>query len=509
MKVVSTQTMRQMDRVAMEYYHIPGVVLMEHAALAVKKHIDKREDRQAAIVILCGPGNNGGDGFALARLLVQDGYEQVSIFCNVEKSKQSQDEQVFSSMCEAYLIPMYSCAAIEDIKGLLQSAAIIIDALFGTGLTREITGFYADLITYVNELDKQVISIDIASGVHGDTAQVMGCALRAAETISFECYKQGLILYPGSSYCGQVFIETIAMPKDIVEASEGVAVIDHQIVRSFLPKRSSHSHKGSYGKALMIGGSMQMHGAITLAAKAALYSGIGTLTLAVPDGIHSILAGKLEECMLIPLPMEDGYCSITASELLKPMLKQYDLIIIGNGLGRSAGAQALVDLVLSSDLPCILDGDALYLAGDHPALKTRTAPAILTPHIKEMSYLSKVEIGQILQDPLLMLEQYQREHSQVCIVLKDEHTLVHDGQHCYLNLAGNHALAKGGSGDVLCGMLAGLFGQSKKPLESAVSAVYVHALAADHLVERKSAFSIQPSDILEELSSIYQMLAGE
>lgn len=508
MKVVTTKQMREMDRIAIQEYQIPSVVLMEHAAMAIKKHLDVRNDRQKEVLILCGPGNNGGDGFALARLLVQDGYEHVSIICNVRKEQQSKDEQVFARICEAYLISVYACATLEDIKGVLQNADVMVDALFGTGLSRDITGFYYDLITYVNTLDVDVISIDIASGIHGDTGKVMGCAIQAKKTISFECYKPGLVRYPGSQYCHEVCVESIAMPKDIVASATGIEVIDEQMLKERLPLRVAHSNKGSYGKALMIGGSMQMPGAITLAAKAALASGIGTLTLAIPEGIHSILANKLEECMLLPLPMKDGYVSIEATEVLAPRLSSYQLIVIGNGLGRTEGGKALVDLVLKSGVPCLLDGDALYLASNLPSLQTCTSPLIITPHIKEMSYLCKQEVSVIQQDPLAAIHQFQQEHPTACIVLKDEHTLLQEGESCYINLAGNHALAKGGSGDVLCGMIAGLYGQSKQSLSSAICAVYVHALAADQLIQRKSAYSILPTDVLEEIAELYQTYEG-
>ena len=399
------------------------------------------------------------------------------------------------------MIPLYSCTSIEDIKGILDQADVIVDALFGTGLSRNIEGFYADLIQYVNTLDALVFSVDIASGIHGDTGHVMGCAIQADHTISFECYKMGQLLFPGSSYCGECHIATIAMPKDIVESSEGIIVIDDEVMKACIPQRSSHSHKGSYGKALMIGGSMQMHGAITLAARAALASGIGTLTLAIPEGIHNILAGKIEECMLLAQPMQHGFIALEAVANLKKCIQQYDLLIIGNGLGREEGGKALVDMVLESDIACILDGDALYLAGKHPLLRTRKN-IIVTPHIKEMSYLSGVSIEEIKRDPQQVLKSYIAEHPDVCVILKDEHTLIQYQDTCYMNLAGNHALAKGGSGDVLCGILAGFYGQSKHALHSAISAVYTHALTAEQLVRYYSAHSILPSHLIDEIATI-------
>ena len=506
MKIVTTQTMKEMDRIAMEKYRIPGVVLMEHAAMAVKKHVEAIAEKNKHIVILCGPGNNGGDGFALARLLKQDGYTHVTIFCNVPFEKMSHDEQIFAAVAGAYHIPIYQSEDLKEVKKLLASADIVVDALFGTGLSRNIEGFYDQLILALNTLRKYVISIDIASGIRGDSGAIMGCGIQATKTISLVCYKPGNVMYPGSAYCGEVVVEDIAMPYDIVANSTGNEVMDDTLIAGFLPKRKAHSNKGSYGKALMIGGSMRMHGALAMCAKAALASGIGTLTIALPKSIHAIMAGKMEECMLLPLADEDGYFCVESAEELKTQLSQFDFVCIGNGMGRGKGACALVELVLKSDLPCILDGDALYLVGKHPEWLKRKAPTILTPHPKEMSYLSNRLMEDVLNDPMEVVQSFLKEYGNITVVYKNEHTIVCNKAFSYMNLAGNNALAKGGSGDVLCGMLCGLYGQSKDALKSACCAVYVHARCADELIKAKDYNAILAKDIIEESSYIYKEL---
>lgn len=506
MKIVTTKTMKEMDRIAMEEYHIPGVVLMEHAAMAVKKHVDLVADKNKHIVILCGPGNNGGDGFALARLLKQDGYEQVMIFCNVPFEKMSHDEKIYAAIAGSYHIPIYQSEDLKEVKKMFASADIVIDALFGTGLSRNIEGFYDQLILTLNTMHKYVISIDIASGINGDSGAIMGCGIQATKTVSLVCYKPGNVMYPGSAYCGDVVVEDIAMPQEIIAKSNGNEVMDDDLIASFLPKRQAHSNKGSYGKALMIGGSMRMHGALAMCAKAALSSGIGTLTIALSSSIHAIMAGKMEECMLLPLSDEDGYFSEKSAEELKDQLDLFDFVTIGNGMGRGKGANALVELVLKSNLPCILDGDALYLVGKHPEWLKRKAPTILTPHPKEMSYLSARKLDDVLNDPMEVVQTFLKGYGNITLIYKNEHTIVCNKAFSYMNLAGNNALAKGGSGDVLCGMLCGLYGQSKDALKSACCAVYVHARCADELIKAKDYNAILAKDIIEESSHIYKEL---
>lgn len=509
MKAVSVETMRKMDETAVRTFGIPSSILMEHAAMALCSYFLQQVDKSRHILILCGPGNNGGDGFALARLLVQEGYLHVQLHCKVTYGQMSQEEAIFAKIAESYGIPCSHSEQLEDIKALLEDADIVVDALFGTGLSRNLTGFYDQLILQVNLANAYVISIDIASGIHGDSGSIMGCAIQADITLTFESYKLGQILYPGSAYSGRILPLAIQMPPVIEQQAEGLLVLEDALVRELLPQRCAHSHKGTYGKALMIGGSKAMHGAITMAAKAALRSGIGTLTLFVPDCISLLLASKLEESMIISAASEDGCFGREAILALKRILSQYDMIIIGNGMGRNEVTKALVETVLESDRPCILDGDALYEAGKLlPALK-RPYPTILTPHVKEMSYLSGHTIQNIQQDPLFVLNEFLQNYPHTTIALKDAHTIIADAHQMYVNLAGNHALAKGGSGDVLCGILAGLFGQSKDALHAAACAVYVHALTADLLITDEDANSILPNDLIAALSRTYQILREE
>ena len=510
MKIVGIDDMRKMDQEAIHEYGIPSVVLMEHAALAIMKYMCEHVSKTEHIMILCGPGNNGGDGFALGRLLVQEGYEKVKIHCTIPFEDMSADEKIYANIANMYKIPILTSNHMETIKDSIEEADVIVDALFGTGLSRNIEGFYYNLITYVNKLHKYVISVDIASGVHGDSGKIMRCAIQSTVTITFECLKKGQILYPGSQYSGELIVETIGIPNNAKKhIEEAITLLDDETVRNFLPQRVNHSHKGSYGKVLMIGGSKSMHGALMLAAKAALHSGLGTLTLFLPDCISSILSMKLEESMILSAPSREGYFAEQAVAYLKKHLSAYDVVAIGNGMGRNKVSGELVKTVLESELPCILDGDAIYEAGKMMPKLNRKAAVILTPHIKEMSYLCHCEVRKIIEEPLRYAHEFVEQYPQVTLVLKDQHTIICNKNNMYMNTAGNHALAKGGSGDVLCGILTGLFAQGKDALKASAAAVYVHASCADELIKNDDAYSIQASDVIEKLSYIYKKIKSD
>lgn len=507
MKTAYIQEMRAMDEEAIHVYGIPSILLMDHAANTVKEIIEKRFHQHTPILILCGPGNNGGDGFALAVQLVQASYDHVVLYCKELDENMSEDERVFKRIAEAYHIMRYSTCDLDEVHLLIQKQEVLVDALFGTGLSRDITGFYESLILEINQAKALRISIDIASGIQGDSGQVMNCAVQSDLCVTFECYKPGQLLYPGNQYHKTIQVESIKIPKSIVRSCKGpFTVLDDEIAAAMLPIRRSHSHKGSYGSVLMIGGSSSMHGAITLAAKAALRSGLGTLTLLVPDCIREILAFKLEESMLLSAPSEQGFFHQDTIPLLQPILHNYDLITIGNGLGRHQVGLEMLIQILQSDRPCILDGDALYEVGKKPDLLKRNAPTIITPHIKEMHYLTGMDVTEIINNPLKSIAVLQSKYPNVTVVLKDEHTLICNTLNSYMNIAGNHGLAKGGSGDVLCGIITGLYAQSKEALSAAACGVYVHAVAADQCITRQDANHMLANDIIQELSHVYQRL---
>ena len=501
MKLVKKEMIHWMDQKASRDYGIPTILLMEHAAQALCDAFIQLYDRNQKVCVVCGPGNNGGDGFALARLLYQNQY-CVSVYCPVLPDKMSQDELINAKMVEALEIPYYQ--TFDAFLEVLKQCDVVVDALFGVGLSRDIQGDYSDLIKTINQSEKTVVSIDIPSGIDGTTGFKKGHAIIAHHTLTLAAYKQGLFINDARKHCGNIQLLDIQIPSKLMNECEGANVIDESIILSQLPKRMPYSHKGSYGKALMIGGSMAMHGALTLAAKACLQSGIGTFTLMVPDCISSILAMKLEECMLLSAPSKDGYFDELAVSLLKEVLPQYDFIVIGNGMGRSDTCRKMVEAVLQSDKPCIIDGDGIYLAAqcDIPQHKA----ILMTPHVKEMCYLCHLEMKEMLTQPFEIVTSYVHQYPNVTIVYKDAFSLIANTTETYFYYQPNTALAKGGSGDVLCGIIAGMYGQSKDLLKATCCGVYLHSHCAIESSEQYGEDSSQANNLIANIRKILKKL---
>ncbi|MGX8850860.1 NAD(P)H-hydrate dehydratase [Amedibacillus sp. YH-ame10] len=506
MFIVSTKDMRALDQIAISDYLIPSLQLMKQAACTLKTYIDENYHKEDCICIVCGPGNNGGDGFALASILQEDGYAHIRVLCNVEETSLSQDAMVYAQRWRETGNTIEKEMEIEHLCSLLARQDLIVDALYGTGLSRPIQGKDATMIQAITESGVAVLSVDIPSGIHSDTGEVMGCAIKATTTITFACATLGQFIYPGSQHCGTMYIKSIGIPSQALQKITTYSILEDSLAKEMLPIRKAHSHKGSYGKVLLIGGSVSMHGALTLCAKSMLRSGVGILTLFLPDVIVPVLSQKIEECMLVSVPSNDGFFAPNAIDRLKECIQDYDMIVIGNGMGRGKNVESLVSYVLQQELPCVIDGDAIYECAKHlDLLKQRSAPTILTPHPKEMSYLTNLVVQDIVKDPFTIVKQFANEYHAV-VALKDQYTYISDGKELYVNTAGNHSLAKGGSGDVLCGIIAGLFAQSKQALPACACGVYVHAKCADELLKREDGNSILPSDLIDELSSVYQSI---
>lgn len=498
MKIYFAKDIQRMEEKAKKG-GMDGILLMEHAAMVLYEHILAKCSEQQAerIVIVCGPGNNGGDGFALARLLSRHPQLRLCVICDEIMEKMPREAAVFAHLAKAEGITILRKSDGTAIAHALLHADILVDALFGIGLTREITGWYKELITMMNASRAVRIAVDIPSGLLADSGDIAGCCIQADETISFSFGKLGLFIKQGMTHSGKVWVKDITLPKAAYEIAEPVCtLLDEDYVRTLFPKRNPDSHKGSYGKGLLIGGSERMCGAVALAAEAALRCGIGTLTLMMPRSAAAALAGNTREAMRILLDEEQGECLPCD---IGSILKEYDVVAIGNGLGRGKGAENLVMQVLKSDRPCILDGDAIFLASKHKELLRRDSTTILTPHPKEVFYLTGISIKEIKENPLEAMKTLERECFGATIIMKDTKTMIFSENRRYLNVIGNDGLAKGGSGDVLCGMVLGWLAQTRDASRAACLSVYLHAYCADCLCEQQSTHSILPSDLLEIL----------
>lgn len=507
MKLTTKEQMNAIDAAAIEQYQIPSILLMEQAAYSVFEYIKGQYKETKKITILCGPGNNGGDGFALARQIEMWSYHQVEVVLLASSQKLSVDGTTYYTICKNMGIKVLEDIEIGHLERVLEHSDIIVDALFGTGLTKLICGKYAEVIRRINDSGRPVISVDIPSGIEANTGKVLGSAVKADITISFALPKLGLYLYPGTYYSGKVMVTEIGIPKEIIERCPSkIFIIDKEQAKEYLPKRSMRSNKGSYGKVLIIGGQRGMSGAPILSAGSCMRSGAGTVTVAVPESINDILEVKLTEAMTIPLPDHDGHLGVGAEAKLAEIIDRYDVIAIGPGMGRHEELSGILRIVLESDKPCIIDADGIYiLKGQLELLKSRKAPTVITPHPGEMAHLIDISIAEILDNPLQVANNFVREYP-VTLVLKLERTVIVDSGAIYINTTGNNGLAKGGSGDVLTGIISALIGQKVPPNHAAKLGVYLHGLSADKLSQEKTVYSLIPGDISLKLGESFREL---
>lgn len=505
MKLVTKEQIRKMDQRAINEYSIPGVLLMEQAAYSVFKYFEKLPPMR--IIIACGPGNNGGDGLALARQLTIWSSHQVSILLVANSSRLTGDAKIYYDICKSMDVTIHEYNSNEGKQLELKDADYLVDALLGTGLSKEVKGDMYQVVEAMNNTEKPIISIDIPSGICADTGKVLGIAIKAYKTITFALPKVGLYIYPGVWYANEVICTEIGIPRQIVDqTSSKVHAITEEEVKRWMPKRHMRSNKGTYGKVLVIGGQRGMSGAVALAAHSAIKIGAGIVTAAVPRAIHDIVEQKLTEVMSIPIHDVDGHFSIDAVADIEALMKGYSVIVVGPGMGRSKESQFIIEAVLKSNKDCIIDADGLYGLKPHlERLKGRKARTVITPHPGELSHLIDVPIEDLLDNPLYYTQKVAREYGLI-VVFKIERTMISDGEHVWINTTGNPGLAKGGSGDVLAGMIGGIVAQGLPALEAANISVYAHGKAADRLCETKSIYTFLPSDLIAELDHVFHYL---
>lgn len=487
---------RLADKTAIHEHKIPSLILMEHAALGCTKIIQKHLQPGDQILILCGPGNNGGDGLAIARLL------QRPCFVYAPKaSSMSNDERIQWDMLEKNEQVHFS--SFEETLSLIQNADMVIDALFGNGLSRNIEGNYKTLIDAVNASNAFVISVDINSGLDATTGKILNTCIISDLTICLDCIKTGQLINDGKKVCFKLECIPIGIPQTIHASLKTAILLDSEEAKQLLPRRSNDGHKGTFGKALMIGGSYAMHGAITMAARACYQSGIGTLTCFVPNCIHDILAQKMEFAMLKNGDDIDGYFSKDAAQKLSNEIGKYDIVTIGNGMGQQESTKELVQKALQLSTCTLLDADACWAIREHPELLRQDFSIILTPHIKEMTYLCHRSLSEILQDPFGTVQEFCASYPNCTLVLKSDITLIGHKNQMYVLHQPNSALAKGGSGDILCGIIAGLYGQCRNAFQAAAIGTYIHSCCAK---QKKDPACFMPEDLIHQIPSVFQSL---
>lgn len=545
--LATAEQMKQLDRVAIEEKGIPSLELMEHAAAAVAEAVDLllreradhisgsvrsliffNKDGQALtpeerseidrmrdlvenqsntrVAVFCGPGNNGGDGIAAARMLLEKGYA-VRTFLVGDRAKMTPDARAMEVKLAAAGGTLEPYDPEDRMTNVwLSTCDCMVDALFGVGLSRPVKGDFCTAIRWMNRRGAHcpVVACDIPSGLHADTGEVMGIAVKAAVTVTFTYAKPGLYLGEGRAYSGEVRVAEIGIPGEL-----GCAMIERRADRievipgsdsRVLPRRPRTAHKGDFGKVFILAGSEGYTGAPVLAANAAVRSGAGLVFLGVPRDIYPIAAVKCDEAMPFPLPEE-------YDKILKKA-ESCDVALIGPGLGRAPETERLaLRLLADLSIPVVLDADGINALSRHiDILDKRSAPTILTPHDGEFQRLTGCELP--MRDRLAAAREFAKAHG--CILVLKGHatvTAAPDGR-AIINDTGNPGMAKGGSGDVLSGMLAGLLGQkhlygSHSDLtELTASVVWYHGLAGDRCAEELGEYGMTPTDMIRAIPRV-------
>lgn len=494
--VVTGKEMKKIDAYTIEHIGIPSMVLMERAACGLAERLKAHIGRADPVLCVCGAGNNGGDGVAAARILFCQGYSAGFYMAgNPEKWTEETKKQI--QIARNAGVPEYNELDLGHVR-------VVVDALFGIGLSSPVREPYGEIIRKMNQWRAenrgvQIWSADIPSGVSSDTGRILGDGVCADYTVTFGYLKRGLILYPGREMAGWCFVEDIGFPqKALKENFPSGFTCD---VRDFkqLPERKNDSNKGTYGKILIIAGSKNMSGAAGFAGKAAYYTGAGLVRILTEEANRVILQTALPEAML-------SVWEETDAETLKGILDWADAIVIGPGIGKSRRMAERMEQVLKmADKPLVIDADGLNLLAEHAAWYAfLPQSAVLTPHMGEMSRLTGTSVDVLKGDRAAFAEIFAEKHHVLC-VLKDSSTVISDGRRTCFNRSGNHGMATGGSGDVLAGMIGALMGAGADGFSAACTGVFLHGMAGDSASDACSARGMTASDLVDHLRKVLKL----
>ncbi|SDB09064.1 NAD(P)H-hydrate dehydratase [Eubacterium oxidoreducens] len=491
-KILNAASMQQCDRTTIDFYKMPSLVLMERAALEMYRVLEEKIRHDDNCCIVCGSGNNGGDGIALARLLHLAGYRVQILFAgNLEHMSIDCKKQM--DIAKQYQVP---CCFKDktDLDNLLKKQDVIVDAIFGVGLCRRIEGDYCDLIERMNQINAYKVALDISSGISADDGQIMGTAFMADLTITVGYEKVGQHLYPGVDYTGELVCCEIGINDYSFLEHKPTAFILEKTDLTEIPKRKSSSNKGTYGKVLVIAGKQNMGGAAYFAAAAAYKTGCGLVKVFTEESNRQIVQTLIPEAILETY--EEQRFRV---ELLKKSILWASVIICGPGLGTETVAGQIMEEVLKEKTkPVIIDADGLNILATMSQLKLG-ANFVLTPHIGEMSRLCKKSVSDIKKDPIKIATEYAR-NLNCNLVMKDARSIIVDvKQKVYINESGNSGMSTGGSGDVLSGIIGGLCAINMPPAKACAFGPYLHGLAGTNAVKIKNEYSLMASDLLEGL----------
>lgn len=490
-QLVTSQEMQQFDDYTVKQVGMSALVLMERAAQAVVEIVLQQSTDLNKVAVICGYGNNGADGVAVARLLKLKNID-VTIYLvgNPELSSAAMKQQLH--IASVYQVPMITTQPQD-----FHQYTLIIDALFGIGLSREIVNEFATVINAINQSQVKVVAIDLPSGIDADNGQILGCAIKADLTVTFGYNKLGLVLFPGADYAGQVSIADIGIYANKAPVYYSLQADD---LVKLIPQRANHSHKGTFGKVLVIAGSNEMSGAAYFSAKAAYRTGAGLVQIYTHQSNRAILLSQLPEALITTYDTDK-----IDEQQLQQLMQWATVIVIGPGIGLSASSyQILTYVLMKANVPVIIDADGLNMLPNLLHLISRVKyPVFITPHVGEMARLCKTDIKLISENMIQAAQQCTNQYHVTCI-LKDARTVISspDNQTICINQSGNNGMAKGGSGDVLTGILAGLIAQGIDLSYAAQVGVYLHGLAGNEAAKAKGQYSMLPTDLIEQIENV-------
>jgi len=501
MKILTPERMAKYDRYAIETWGIPSAVLMENAGRNTYRLMKERYlYGKKRIVIVCGRGNNGGDGFVVGRYALRDGY-MTKVFLLCKKDDLRGDAALNMRLYESLngeIVELEN--ELNAVKLGVAHADIIVDAIFGTGLSKVVEGKERAVIEEINKSGKPVMAIDIPSGIDGKTGLAMGIAVMATHTFTYAYPKLGHILYPGGYYTGKLTVVDISIP-DFAEDIIGIdaQLIDGEMIRGFIKERLPWTHKGSYGHAVVIAGSPGKTGAAHMASLAALKIGAGLVTLIIPSSLNSIMEVKLTEVMTYPV--EDngtGFFTMSCYKQVKEFVEDKDIIIMGPGLSQHPETTEFVrQIYMNVAKPFVIDADGINAFIGHVEIFGKAGRnAVLTPHPGEFGRLVNLSPKLINQDRITSGRKFV-EDNKVNLVLKGARSIFFssDGD-VYINPTGNPSLAKGGSGDILTGFIGGLASQGYSLTESSLLGMYLHGYLADDWLDTNTDMDLLAGDLI-------------
>lgn len=508
MRISTGSRMREIDSTAINVRGIPGIDLMERAGEGLTASIlEKMDEREGTCVIVCGAGNNGGDGYVAARLLM-DKNRSAKLYSVVDPAKLGGDAAINRDRFTAMGGAIHRITDAEDRISFREdcaNASVVVDGIFGTGISREVGGLAKEVIDIINEESGYVIAVDIPSGVGADNGLIYGTAVKADRTVTFQMNKYGMVAQPGRSMAGEVVVKDIQLPADLCAEDKGVVyAADAEYIAEMLPERSVTMNKGSAGKVLIVAGSKGMAGAAVLAAKAAYRSGAGLVKVAAVWEVIQVIQVAVPEATCLVL----GKNAAENKDMIKKEADNYDAVVVGPGLGKDDETAELVEFIVENiEGPVVLDADGINIVAENPEILKRAAGEIvMTPHPGEMGRLIRKSAGEVNADRLAVAEQFAKEYN-VVLLLKGAGTLIAcPSGKTYINMTGNSAMATGGSGDVLSGITGALMASGLSAEDSAVAGAYVHGMSGDICREYVGDRATMAMDLAEYAGEAFRIL---